>query len=150
MAATPVPVHINGSRLLLGGGASMMACVCTHPLDTLKVCLQMNEKALKFNERPPGMFQTAAIVVRTQGVGGLYKGLSAALMRQATYSTTRFAAYDAIKNSMDEGGTRTLKMHEKFASAMLAGAAGGFAGNPMDVANVRMQVGIFVRIHSLV
>lgn len=117
----------------------MMACCITHPLDTLKVYMQVNEKSLQLGGRPPGMYQTALSVVRTQGVSGLYKGLSAALMRQATYSTTRFAVYDAFKSYLDEGGKRPLKTYEKFGSAMFAGAVGGFVGNPMDVANVRMQ-----------
>lgn len=124
-------------ELLLGGASSMMACFVTHPLDLLKVRLQMI--SVKAGERPPGLFSVAGTVVRTQGVSGLYKGLSAALMRQATYSTTRFGVYDAIKDRLEQGG-RKLNTLEKFGSAMFAGACGGVAGNPMDVANVRMQV----------
>jgi dicarboxylate transporter 10 len=140
MAMTQKPQTMDYAALLLGGASSMMACVCTHPLDTLKVHMQVNEKAISLNDRPAGMIQTAINVVKTRGVSGLYKGLSAALMRQATYSTTRFAAYDAIKFHLDEGGKKKLSLYERSAAAMLAGAAGGLAGNPMDVTNVRMQV----------
>lgn len=125
------------AELLLGGLSSMMACFVTHPLDLLKVRMQMN--SVKVGERPPGVFTVAGTVIRTQGLGGLYKGLSAALMRQATYSTTRFGVYDAIKDRLEQDG-RKLNTVEKFGSAMFAGACGGVAGNPMDVANVRMQV----------
>ena len=86
------------------------------------------------------MLSTALSVVRQQGILGLYKGISAALMRQATYSTTRFAAYDYLKGRMDGNGTRKLSALEKMGTAVLAGAAGGIVGNPMDVTNVRMQV----------
>ena len=33
-------------------------------------------------------------IVKNQGVSALYSGLSASLLRQLTYSTTRFAIYD--------------------------------------------------------
>ena len=141
--AKPKSAGTQYVALLLGGCASGMACFCTHPLDTLKVNMQMNEKALRIagtGERPPGFLSTAVGVVKTQGPRGLYRGLSAALMRQATYSTVRFGAYDLIKAKLEESGKKTFTLWEKCASAMLAGAAGGVAGNPMDVANVRMQV----------
>ena len=69
--------------------------------------MQMNATAMKVGvglaaTRPPGVFSTAALVVRTQGPTGLYKGLSAALMRQATYSATRFAAYDFFKLYLEQ------------------------------------------------
>jgi hypothetical protein len=35
-------------------------------------------------------------LARTQGVGALYKGLSAGLLRQATYTTARLGLYDTI------------------------------------------------------
>lgn len=41
-----------------------------------------------------GGFQLASNVVRSQGFTALYNGLSASLMRQIFYSTTRFAIYE--------------------------------------------------------
>jgi len=35
-------------------------------------------------------------IIRTQGFLALYNGLSASLLRQLTYSTTRFGIYEAI------------------------------------------------------
>lgn len=53
-------------------------------------------------------------MVRNEGVGGLYAGLSASILRQLTYSTTRFAIYDSIKARMlvetNGGGCNTVEV----------------------------------------
>ena len=40
------------------------------------------------------LIKSTVNIVRNQGVLALYNGLSASLLRQLTYSTTRFAIYD--------------------------------------------------------
>eukprot|EP00043_Microstomoeca_roanoka_P025099 m.7515 g.7515 ORF g.7515 m.7515 type:complete len:304 (+) comp5236_c0_seq1:89-1000(+) len=134
------------SALLLGGTASMMAACCTHPLDTLKVRMQTAVNAAKSPGSaasavaPRGVIGTFTHVVKTEGVQALYRGLTASLGRQGTYSTTRFAAYDFIKAELmkrKQGGQ--LNTFESFATGMTAGGIGGLVGTPMDVCNVRMQ-----------
>ena len=41
-----------------------------------------------------GVVKRTAGIVRSQGFLALYNGLSASLLRQLTYSTTRFAIYE--------------------------------------------------------
>ena len=66
----------------------MGAASCTHPLDLVKVHLQTQQEARL------GMLEMGVRVVKNEGLLGLYAGLSASLLRQATYSTTRFAIYE--------------------------------------------------------
>ena len=88
------------SRWYFGGLASMGAACCTHPLDLIKVHLQTassaTHNAVQQGSTHPkvGIFGTIAKVYRTDGVRGFYSGLTASLLRQASYSTTRFAIYD--------------------------------------------------------
>uniref|UniRef100_A0A182N6L3 Mitochondrial dicarboxylate carrier n=1 Tax=Anopheles dirus TaxID=7168 RepID=A0A182N6L3_9DIPT len=112
-----------------GGLASAGAACCTHPLDLLKVTLQTQQ------EGKISLLQLTGKVVRTQGVLALYNGLSASLLRQLTYSTTRFGIYEVGKQAMgsDSG------FLGKALLAGAAGAAGGFVGTPADMVNVRMQ-----------
>ena len=72
-----------------GGLASAGAACCTHPLDLLKVHLQTAGK-----DKSMGLVGMTGSIVRNQGILALYNGLSASLLRQLTYSTTRFAIYD--------------------------------------------------------
>lgn len=65
----------------------------------------------------------------------LYNGISASLLRQMTYSTTRFGIYEVGKQSFGSD----LGFLGKVALAGVAGACGGFVGTPADMVNVRMQ-----------
>lgn len=77
-------------------------------------------------------------VFKSDGILGLYRGLSASLLRQLTYSTTRFGVYEELK-----GLFTTARQSPSFptlvAMASMSGFLGGIAGNPADLLNVRMQ-----------
>ncbi|KAL1965559.1 hypothetical protein VTN77DRAFT_5643 [Rasamsonia byssochlamydoides] len=84
------------------------------------------------------MLGTFAYVFKNDGFLGLYSGLSASILRQMTYSTTRFGVYEELKSyftsSSSPPGLPTL-----IGMACFSGFLGGLAGNPADVLNVRMQ-----------
>ena len=75
---------------------------------------------------------------RGQGVLALYSGLSASLLRQLTYSTTRFAIYNVAKQTVAPNGEK-IPFLQSLLMAAGAGACGGFIGTPGDMVNVRMQ-----------
>jgi dicarboxylate transporter 10 len=81
------------------------------------------------------MLGTFAHVVKNDGLLGLYSGLSASLLRQITYSTTRFGIYEELKSRT----TSAPSFPTLIAMASVSGFLGGVAGNPADVLNVRMQ-----------
>lgn len=116
-----------------GGASSMVACLCTHPLDLAKVRLQTAHK------RGGSLASMMMNIIKNEGPLAIYSGLSASLLRQATYSTTRFGIYEYLKESFanpdgSQPGTAIL-----LPCSMLAGAIGGLVGNPADVINIRMQ-----------
>jgi len=84
------------------------------------------------------MVATFVHVVKSNGFRGLYNGLSASLLRQISYSTTRFGFYEELKSSSTTA-TSTPSMPLLIAIASASGFLGGIAGNPADVLNVRMQ-----------
>ncbi len=110
-----------------GGVASAMAAACTHPLDLIKVHLQ-TQTTKQF-----GMVGMGVRVFKNDGFFALYNGLSASLLRQLTYSMTRFGVYETYKNSLD----RKMTFAESGGVAMIAGFVGGIVGNPADMVNVR-------------
>lgn len=90
------------------------------------------------------MVGTFVHIFQTRGLFGLYNGLSAALLRQLTYSTVRFGVYEDLKNRFAPVPTpKDPKPKQSFLNLVLmssgAGFLGGLAGNPGDVLNVRMQ-----------
>lgn len=114
-------------RWYFGGLASAGAACCTHPLDLIKVTLQTQQGKLS-------VIQLTAKVIRDQGIFALYNGLSASVLRQMTYSMTRFGIYEVGKPYIN-----TDTFMGKIALAGLAGTAGGIVGTPADMVNVRMQ-----------
>ena len=123
-----------------GGSASCFAATVTHPLDLVKVRLQTRAP-----DGPKGMFNTFLHILRHDGFRGLYSGLSASLLRQLTYSTTRFGVYETVKPQIlptDQNisnGQQQPSLPTLLALASVSGFLGGLAGNPADVIMVRMQ-----------
>ncbi|KAK1519203.1 hypothetical protein CPAR01_15641 [Colletotrichum paranaense] len=91
-------------------------------------------------DAPKNMVGTFTHIIRNHGVTGLYNGLSASLLRQMTYSTVRFGAYEEMKiraTRANDGKPPSFPVLVAMASA--AGFVGGISGNAADVLNVRMQ-----------
>lgn len=111
----------------------MAACLVTHPLDLAKVRLQTASK--------PGQSLTSMVyqIIRNEGFFKIYSGLTASLLRQATYSTVRFGAYEYMKESYQEKNNKMPSTLVLLPMSMLSGALGGLVGNPSDVVNIRMQ-----------
>ncbi|OWK14159.1 hypothetical protein Celaphus_00001514 [Cervus elaphus hippelaphus] len=78
-------------------------------------------------------------VVRSDGVLALYNGLSASLCRQMTYSLTRFAIYETVRDQVTKGSEGPLPFYKKVLLGSISGCIGGFVGTPADMVNVRMQ-----------
>jgi solute carrier family 25 (mitochondrial dicarboxylate transporter), member 10 len=90
------------------------------------------------------MLGTFVGVFKKQGFLGLYNGLSAALLRQLTYSTVRFGVYEDLKARFHPTPSPSNPKGQTSLPQLLlmsgtAGFLGGIAGNPGDVLNVRMQ-----------
>ncbi|KAH6991618.1 mitochondrial carrier domain-containing protein [Fusarium venenatum] len=118
-----------------GGTASAMASLLTHPLDLVKVRLQ--------STLIPGQISIVGMtthVITTEGYLGLYAGLSAALLRQFTYSTVRFGVYEHLKSRLSHDSEALSHSPQMLIClSALSGFLGGVVGNPTDVVNVRMQ-----------
>ncbi|MCP9261552.1 Dicarboxylate/tricarboxylate carrier [Dirofilaria immitis] len=110
-------------KFVLGGTAGMGATLVVQPLDLLKNRMQINGLSAK---KSP-----------VQGYFAIYSGLSAGLLRQATYTTTRLGIYTWLFEHFTKDGT-TTSFVTKAAIGLTAGAAGSFVGTPAEVALIRM------------
>ncbi|XP_010272932.1 PREDICTED: mitochondrial uncoupling protein 5-like [Nelumbo nucifera] len=155
-----------------GGIASIVAGCSTHPLDLIKVRMQLQGEthvpnpaiqtlrpAFAFNtpsaaaaaqaalHAPPppppaprvGPISVGIRIVQTEGVAALYSGVSATVLRQTLYSTTRMGLYDVMKQRWSDPNSGNMPLVRKIAAGLIAGGIGAAVGNPADVAMVRMQ-----------
>lgn len=149
-----------------GGIASIVAGCSTHPLDLIKVRMQLQGEAAAAPAtatavRPALAFQTTAAqnihvppppppprvgpvsvglrIVQQDGARALFSGVSATVLRQTLYSTTRMGLYDILKTKWTNPNTNNMPLTRKIVAGLIAGGVGAAVGNPADVAMVRMQ-----------
>lgn len=115
-----------------GGFGGAVACVFTHPLDLAKVRLQTAPLP------KPNIFTMTISIFKNDGFTGIYSGLSAGLLRQGTYSLTRFGVYEYLKENYIPKD-KTKSMAYLLPISMISGGIGGIVGNPSDIVNIRMQ-----------
>uniref|UniRef100_A0A2H1WS89 SFRICE_019692 n=1 Tax=Spodoptera frugiperda TaxID=7108 RepID=A0A2H1WS89_SPOFR len=125
-----MPTWVN---FIIGGVSGMLAVCVVQPADLLKTRMQLLGPAGK----DLSVFRVAKDVFKAEGVRGFYMGMSAALLRQATYTTARLGFFKVL---FDIHKTRRgdPSFPIKVLMGMLAGGAGSLFGNPCDVALIRM------------
>ncbi|XP_016360817.1 mitochondrial 2-oxoglutarate/malate carrier protein-like [Sinocyclocheilus anshuiensis] len=124
-------------KFLFGGLAGMGATVFVQPLDLVKNRMQLSGQGSKAREYKTS-FHAVASILRNEGIGGIYTGLSAGLLRQATYTTTRLGIYTVLFERMSKADGTPPNFFMKALIGMTAGATGAFIGTPAEVALIRM------------
>ena len=145
---------------LEGGLASIVAGCSTHPFDVIKVRMQLeasdSSSSLSFNVSDLSSsscassaamcvgtdpFSVGLRLVQAEGLHSLFTGISATILRQSLYSTTRMGLYELLKYQWrDPARKGGLCVFKKVAAGLIAGGVGAIVGNPADLAMVRMQV----------
>lgn len=111
----------------------MLATCFIQPIDYLKVQIQLADKA-----GGAKAVQNDIMKGGLSGVTKMYSGLSAALLRQATYTTSRLGLFRIFCDSLKEPG-QPLSPFRSAISSLAAGGLGSLIGNPADLALIRMQ-----------
>ena len=152
-----------------GGVASIVAGCTTHPLDLIKVRMQLQGEKLPVSNPQPvqnlrpafafhshsttmaapsslgvsqpriGPISVGLRIVQSEGVAALFSGVSATVLRQTLYSTTRMGLYDMLKLKWTDPELGSMPLIRKISAGLIAGAIGAAVGNPADLAMVRMQ-----------
>ena len=119
----------------------MLASCFVHPMDVVKNRMQMQGEGTRTRQYKSSLHVLGA-VLRNEGVAAAYAGLSAGLLRQATYATTRLGMYTLLFEkftTVSKEGKRTPpSFSEKIVIASIAGSCGAVVGTPAEVALVRM------------
>lgn len=125
------------------GAGTFEAIVAVTPMDTIKTRLIHDQltNANPANRKYRGFFHGVRTIVGEQGLGGIYKGLTSTIMKQASNQAIRWLVYERARNWMagPDGDTKTLHMGYTVLASLMAGAAGVFGNTPIDVIKTRMQ-----------
>jgi solute carrier family 25 (mitochondrial oxoglutarate transporter), member 11 len=131
------PIAKRLRPFVVGGSSGMIATCCIQPIDMIKVRLQLHESGVRTTP-----FSVARNIIAKGSVLDLYNGLSAGLLRQVVYGTSRlgffFTFEELLKQRAAEKGS-TYGFSQRALASLTAGGLGAFIGNPVEVALIRMQ-----------
>jgi solute carrier family 25 oxoglutarate transporter 11 len=129
----------KGLQFLFGGLSGMIATCIVQPLDLVKTRMQLSGEGGSAKAHKTS-FHALTNIARTEGLSALYKGLSAALLRQATYTTARLGMYSALHDWLvaHNNGNPGIPFYQKLLAGMLAGGFGAVIGTPAELALIRM------------
>ncbi|GER41240.1 mitochondrial substrate carrier family protein [Striga asiatica] len=142
-----------------GGASGMLATCVIQPIDMIKVRIQLGQGSAADVTRN---------MLKNEGLGAFYKGLSAGLLRQATYTTARLGSFNLASFSasltkislccvieilnhfntfilmltnkaIEANDGKPLPLYQKALCGLTAGAIGACVGSPADLALIRMQ-----------
>ncbi|NP_001290093.1 mitochondrial uncoupling protein 3 isoform X1 [Meleagris gallopavo] len=130
-------------KFFSAGTAACIADLCTFPLDTAKVRLQIQGEV-----RIPrstntveyrGVLGTLSTMVRTEGPRSLYSGLVAGLQRQMSFASIRIGLYDSVKQLYTPKGAESTGLLARLLAGCTTGAVAVTCAQPTDVVKVRFQ-----------
>ncbi|CAI5444548.1 unnamed protein product [Caenorhabditis angaria] len=126
-------------RLMCGLGAGVSEAIfAVTPMETVKVKF-IHDQTL---EKPKykGFFHGVRSIVANDGIGGLYKGVTATMAKQGSNQAIRFFVMETLKDWY-RGGDNTQTISKPIVGAMgvVAGAASVYGNTPIDVVKTRMQ-----------
>ncbi|XP_028139109.1 putative tricarboxylate transport protein, mitochondrial [Diabrotica virgifera virgifera] len=131
-------LSISG-RLLCGMGAGVCeAILAVTPMETVKVKFINDQRSQ--TPRFKGFLHGVKMIVREEGIGGVYKGVTATIIKQGSNQAIRFFVMETLKDAY-KGGDRDKKIPKIVVGAMgaFAGACSVYGNNPIDVVKTRMQ-----------
>lgn len=110
----------------------MSATLFVQPLDLVKNRMQLSGEGGKAREYKTSFHAFRAIAAK-EGIFAMYSGLSAGLLRQATYTTTRLGIYSWLFDMCSSSDGTPPNFITKAAIGMTAGMSGAFVGTPAEV-----------------
>ncbi|GBG61142.1 hypothetical protein CBR_g19218 [Chara braunii] len=140
-------------RLSLTSVAAIAAESATFPIDITKTRLQLQgEMGLSMSGTGVGRagggvhrgaLATGLSIAREEGVLGLYRGLSPALVRHVIYTSSRIVIYEHLRDSLSHSHSRSRQ-----SGAPAAAAAAGRGGEAMGGSAVEKEVPVLLKAAS--
>ncbi|CCC14290.1 hypothetical protein SMACR_08829 [Sordaria macrospora] len=128
------------TNLVAGGGAGMMEALVCHPLDTIKVRMQLSKRGRVPGQAKRGFIKTGVEIVKKETALGLYKGLGAVLTGIVPKMAIRFTSFEWYKQLLADKQTGIVSGQATFFAGLAAGVTEAVAVvTPMEVIKIRLQ-----------
>jgi solute carrier family 25 thiamine pyrophosphate transporter 19 len=131
------PTHHSFHAAVAGGTAGLVSRFAVAPLDVIKIRRQVSPHRVK-----DSLYSALAHVYRQEGLWGLYRGNTWAMMLWVVYGAVQFPVYDAARAALGTDDAATL------ASGAAAAMAATTASFPLDVVRTRVLAMGHPRVHA--
>jgi solute carrier family 25 aspartate/glutamate transporter 12/13 len=121
--------HSIATELFAGSIAGAIQVLTTNPFELVKVRIQTSSKS-------------SIEVLRDVGVAGLFRGLSACLVRDVAFAAAYFAIYAEYKHRMfgsTDVANAAMSLPQLFIGGSVAGCLSAWMTTPADVIKTRLQ-----------
>ena len=108
------------TNLGCAGGAAVITVTFIHPIDTVKTRLQVSGTGNARNYAELGLAGTCSTIAKEEGIAAFWKGIPAAWMREASYTSFRLGLYAPLKKAFGAD-----KPDSPFIMKFAAGGASG-------------------------
>lgn len=130
-------------NLIAGGTAGLFEALCCHPLDTIKVRMQIFRRTNSKEHpgtKPPGFIKTGRAIYHNEGFLALYKGLGAVVIGIIPKMAIRFSSYEWYRTLLADKETGKVSTGNTFIAGLMAGVTEAvMVVNPMEVVKIRLQ-----------
>lgn len=143
--------HLSLPReMLAGGGAGLCQVIVTTPMELLKIqCQDAGRTKIGAQAKQPKALSVAIDLIKANGIAGLYKGISATLLRDITFSVVYFPLFahlSSIKppwiaeDHNNSNGQDNQIFWVNFVAGCIAAGTAAITVNPADVVKTRLQL----------
>jgi solute carrier family 25 2-oxodicarboxylate transporter 21 len=130
-AANPAANLPFWKTFVAGGTAGLTECLIMYPTDVLKTRAQLSTTRLT-------MVECTRQIIKNEGVGTFYRGISAPLLAEAPKRAIKFATNAQYKNLL-RGKDGHLSNTGAACAGGMAGATEALLNCPFEVVKIRMQ-----------
>eukprot|EP01061_Rhynchopus_euleeides_P045696 TRINITY_DN8341_c0_g1_i1.p2 TRINITY_DN8341_c0_g1~~TRINITY_DN8341_c0_g1_i1.p2 ORF type:complete len:311 (+),score=116.95 TRINITY_DN8341_c0_g1_i1:157-1089(+) len=130
---TPPQPLTRGVSFGTAGLGGVIAWVMVHPFNTLAVRMSLAQGEKK------SLSRYAADTVKAEGMGALYKGLGAGIVRQIFYATSRFGLFEVFRDNIAEMRGGEVDFFTRIVAGSVSGGCAALISCPAEVSLVRMS-----------
>jgi solute carrier family 25 protein 34/35 len=126
---------------LISSSGAALAALFTNPMDVAQTRLKLQNELLPPNA-PRAYTSTLSCLVdtyRSQGIGGLQRGLSLALVRESSKNFFRLGLYDPLLIRIHADSDVPAPTWKRFIAGFISGGISALVCNPLDLLKSRVQ-----------
>jgi hypothetical protein len=123
-------------NIFAAGISAITTVTLIHPIDFIKTRIQVSSKETQNYNSFRIISDTIKTILKEEGVLAFWKGINAAWLKEASYTSLRLGLYTPIKQAMGLKNDSPFIM--KFTAGSLAGGIGSLISNPFEIIKTRM------------